>query len=499
MAKALADMDGGAGVGRTASRGAALTVASQLAKVGLTFLTTVVVARVLSADEYGVVAMVAPVTGFLMLFQSLGLGQAVVQSKELSYEQTNAMFWLNMAASAAVALAMVALAPGVWLFYDDPRPAYIVAASAVTVILSGLRLQHSALLTREMRFGALSLNEIIVAGATAAGTIALAFLLESYWALWGGGVIGAVVSTIAIWRVSKWRPRFGFDLKGTRDLVRVGADFTGFDVVNFFARNMDNVLIARFWGSSEVGLYDRSYKLMLLPLQNFNWPLRRVAVPALLRLQGEPARYRHAFLRVIRAISLATVPGIAAAAIASQEVIAVLLGGKWLAAGPIFFWLSLAGVTQPMTSALGWLFITSHRSRAMFHWGVFSSAVTVASFFVGIGDGAVGVARAYFVGQALLIPPLVFYCTRSTPISMPALYAAMLPTPLAGAAAWLLIERWRSGLSDLAFLGLAVVACYLLAVVAQAVTREGRSTLALLAGHARSVLPARRRGTSRRG
>lgn len=488
-----------AGVGRTASRGAALTVASQVAKVGLTFATTIVVARVLSADQYGVVAMVAPITGFLLLFQNLGLGQAALQSRTLTYEQSNAMFWLNMAASLAVALIMLALSPGVWWFYGDPRPAYVMAASGITVLLSGLRLQHTALLNRDLRFGALSRNDILAAAATAGATIALALALRSYWALWGGPVIGAIVSTIAIWRVSGWRPRWGFSLKGTRKLVSVGADVTGFNVVNFFARNADNVLIARVWGSEAVGLYDRSYKLMLLPLQNFNWPLGRVVVPSLLRLKDDPARYRAAFLRVIRAISLATVPGIAAAAIGSREVILVLLGERWEAAGPIFFWLSLAGVAQPMTSALGWLFMTSDRSRAMLYFGVFSSAVTLLSFFIGIGDGAVGVARAYFIGQALLIPPLLFYCTRSTPISMGSLYAVMLPTPVAAAAAWLLVDGWRGELGLVPFLALTVAACYLLAFLAHAVTRDGRETLSTLLRHGLSVLPKRGAKASRRG
>lgn len=484
-----------AGVGRAASRGAALTIASQIAKVVLTFATTVVVARVLSADQYGVVAMVAPITGFLLLFQNLGLGAASVQSRNLTYEQSNAMFWLNMAASSTVALLMLALSPGLRWFYDDPRPAYVMAASAITVILFGLRLQHSALLNRDMRFGALTRNEMIAAIATAAGTIGLAFLLKSYWALWGGALIGAVASTVAIWRTSSFRPRIGVDLAGVRDLIRVGADFTGFDVVNFFARNADNVLIARVWGSGAVGLYDRSYKLMLLPLQNFNWPLRRVVVPSLLRLRDDPERYRAAFLCVVRAIALLTVPGIAAAAIASREVIAVLLGSKWLAAGPIFFWLSLAGVTQPMTSALGWLFITSDRSRAMLYWGVASSVATVLSFFAGIGDGAVGVARAYFFGQALLIPPLLLYSTRSTPISTASLCAVMLPTPMAGAAAWLLVHRWRSELDDVAFLAFAVLACYLLAILFHAATRDGRAAIAIMIRYGASALPGRKGAT----
>ena len=487
--------EGGSGpdkaLGRRAARGAAITGVSQACKMVLAFGTTIVVARILAPADFGVMAMVAPISGFLQLFQNLGLSQATVQARELSYEQSNAMFWINVAAAACVALLMVAIAPLVGVFYDDPRPAYIIAAMGLTVMVAGFKLQHQALLNRHMRFGNLSMNEVAAAVTTSIASIGAALALNSYWALWFGAFMGQVMSTTMMWRASGWRPRMGFNFAGTRSLIHMGANVTGFDVANFFARNADNMIVAKAFGVTSAGLYERSYKLMLFPLQNINWPLARVVLPTLRRLRDQPERYSIAFLTVIRALSIAAVPGVVAAAICSEEVIAVLLGPKWSAAAPIFFWLSLAGVIQPVASATGWLYLTTGRSGQMAKWGLFSSTITVLSFFCGLPWGTAGVAAAYFISQLLLVPFQFAYSTKSTPVSARSLYAALLPTLLGGAVAAACAWFLEGQLSDIAFVAFTFVTVYAFAFLAHCCTRGGRDAVTRMLRVGLSAVPAR--------
>ncbi|RYF18002.1 MAG: hypothetical protein EOO77_11360, partial [Oxalobacteraceae bacterium] len=151
------------GYGKTSIRGIASTAASQAIKVGTTIVTTTIVARLLSPSEYGVSAMAGPVAGFIVIFQNLGLNQAVVQAKTITDEESNALFWINMYASLAIALVMLAIGPLVGHFYGDPRPGYFVAATGLVVLVSGLKQQHQALMNREMRFHSLSLNDSVAA------------------------------------------------------------------------------------------------------------------------------------------------------------------------------------------------------------------------------------------------------------------------------------------------------------------------------------------------
>ncbi|WP_170841850.1 lipopolysaccharide biosynthesis protein [Sphingomonas gellani] len=470
---------------RNATRGAATTAVAQAFKVVTTMLTTVIVARLLSPDDYGVTAMVAPVAGFILIFQNLGLNSAVIQAKTLDPEHSNALFWVNMAASAAIAVVMVAIAPLVGLFYHDTRAALVTAATAATVLVSGAKLQHQALLNREMRFSVLSLNDVVSAAATLFGTVIAAYFLRNYWAIWIGAFVGAMSSTLMMWANSGWRPRLGANFAGTRKLIAFGASITGFNLVNFLARNADNVIIAKAQGSAQLGLYDRSYKLMLFPLQNINQPLSRVMTPALSRMQDEPARYRRAYLLALRGLAIVSLPGVITAAICSGRVVEILLGPKWMGAAPIFFWLSLTALAQIVANTTGWLYVSTGQGRRQFVWGVTSSLISLASFAIGIPFGAVGVARAYFFGQLLGLPFLYWSATRNNPVSYGSLITVQLPSLIAGVITFVISRTFPASLPSVYFVGLTAVIAYSLALALQAVSKSGREALLEMFGMVR--------------
>jgi PST family polysaccharide transporter len=483
----------GAGMGIKAARGIASTAFSQIVKVVSTMLTTIVVARILSPSDYGVAAMVAPLTGLILIFQNLGLTQAVVQARDLDPEHSNALFWLNMLVSVATALVMLALSPLAARFYGDQRAGYVTAATALTVLVSGMKLQHQALLNREMRFHALSVNDVVVAVSTFLFTLGAALVWRNYWSIWLGAFLGASVSTVMIWASCPWRPRLGAQFAGIRRLVAFGANLTGFNFVNFLARNLDNVLIAKAEGADAVGLYDRSYKLMLFPLQNINQPLSRVMIPVLSRLAKEPDRYRRAYQLAIRALVLLSMPGIFAASICSDSLIPFLLGPRWAAASPIFFWLSLTAIVQCVPNTTGWLYISSGNTRRMMYWGLFSSAVSIVSFFVGLRGGATGVAKAYFASQLLIVPVLYHYATRGTPITQRFLYLSQAPALLGGLLAWSVLSLAGKGLAIGPMIAMALVFSYGSTMAMQACTANGRRDLRQMMGVAANLVLARRR------
>ncbi|WP_132268355.1 lipopolysaccharide biosynthesis protein [Novosphingobium sp. PhB57] len=492
-------------IGRRATRGMAATGVAQIVKVFTTTATTIVVARTLSPSDYGVSAMVAPLMGLIMTFQNLGFTQAVVQARELDQEHSNALFWLSVLISIFAALVMAALAPLVSSFYGDVRAGYVTAATGLTILVTGLKLQHQALLNREMRFHALSINDIVVAVATFVLTALAALILKNYWAIWLGIFLNAVVSTVMMWRACPWRPRLGASFRGVRKLVVFGANLTGFNLINFFARNLDNVIVAKAEGAEAVGLYDRSYKLMLFPLQNFNQPLSRVMLPVLGRVRDDPARYRRVYELVLRALALVSMPGILAAAMCSEQLVPFLLGERWAAASPIFFWLSLTAIVQCVPSTTGWLYISTGNTRNMMYWGMFSSTISIISFFIGVRWGAVGVACAYFTGQLATLPLQYHYATRRTPVSQRFMYLVQLPSLAGGLFAWGIVAMAREalvarGLPTVLLLALAVVASYFGAVAAQACTPGGRQAMAEMLRLAGNLLPDRfRRGKGQLG
>ncbi len=474
-------------MGKSATIGAVLLGGSRFISVGMSIISTIVVARILTPMDYGIIAMVAPAMGLAYLFQDLGLGQAAIQSPKLTDRQSNSLFWLNLTFSSVVTILLVAAAPFAAWFYGSKEAGYITAASAANVLVSGAAIQPTALLTRQLRFKALSAIDIASASAGLISTIVTALILRSYWALWIGSFVAVLANLLLVMLSNSWRPSYP-SMQGAGDMMRFGANMTGFNLFNFFSRNADNILIGRVWGATQLGLYDRSYRLMTFPLQNINAPVSRVMLPILSRLHDQPDRYRRAFLSAFQAVILATVPGIAIACATSDRLVEFLLGERWAVAAPIFFWLSIAGFLQPIGNALGLLFMSSGRSRAMFHWGIVSAIVLVAAFCIGVSGGAVGVAKAYAISTVVVTPLLFAWATHDNHVTAGDLYRVCLPYAISSAAAFGLVDMLKSSMSTTPLIVCGLAASYTFALASTLATAPGRALFT-------SVLSAFRRAT----
>src|SRR5437762_8001519 len=157
-----------------------------------------------------------------------------------------------------------------------------------------------------MRFAALAGAEIFSIVASVVTAILLAWRGAGYWSLVGGALSLNLAYLIGIWIQCRWRPGLPARKSGVRSMLVFGGNFTGFSVVNYFARNLDNMLIGWWWGAAALGLYAKAYQLLLLPLDQINSPITSVAVPALSRLTDDPERYRQAYLRIMDKIAIMT-------------------------------------------------------------------------------------------------------------------------------------------------------------------------------------------------
>jgi PST family polysaccharide transporter len=203
-----------------------------------------------------------------------------------------------------------------------------------------------------------------------------------------------------------------------RPLLGFGGWTSMFGIVNYVSRNADNALIGRYEGAADLGVYSRAYQLLLLPLQQVNAPLARVAIPTLSRLQDEPARYRRFYETAMAAIAYVTLPLVAVLAVLADEIVVVLLGTQWREAAPIFQVLAFAGIGMTLGQANGWLYQTTGHARRQALSGLVSRGITVASFVVGIRWGAYGVAVAFTVSTTLLTIPSFALATLGAPVSM---------------------------------------------------------------------------------
>lgn len=468
-------------LGMKAAGGAMWVGAAQACRTAFMVIATLFVARLLTPDDYGVVAMVAPVAAFVLLIQDLGLSQAVIQAREVREDDLTAIFWLNMIIGALIGALLIVTAPLIGHFYKEGRVMAVIAASAIPVLITSGSLQHIAILSREMDFRSVALSDFANAVTTLLASVLFALLLHSYWAIWLGQLFGVAAQALVVWTRSKWRPRFSIRFAGIGKMLRFGGGVTGYNVLNYVVRNLDNILIARRFGAFAVGTYDQSYKLMMAPMQAINSPLSRVMMPVLSRLSDDPIRYRKAFLQVVKALLLVLTPALAVLVAMSNEIIVMLLGAKWAAAGPVFFWLSLAGLFQPLANATGWLFLSSGRTQEMLYWAIFSAVVTALGFVIGLHWGPAGVAASLFVTLVVRMPILFWWSAKGTSVKTFDMYRVLFE-PLAGALLTIIATLWmRSlGIQNWWLLTISVPLAYALSFGLLLMSKSGRGYLIVL-------------------
>ena len=436
--------------GRTA-RGGVVAIVSQGLKFLFTMGATSIMARLLTPADYGLIGMVAFVTGFVSMYKDLGLSTATIQKEEISSDQISTLFWVNILLSLGITILTAAIAPLVAWFYGEPRLTAITIVTALGFIISGLAVQHEALLRRQIRYFALASIGLTSMVAGYAVAIFMAWRGFSYWSLVGSQLAVATTTTLLTVILCRWTPGLPKRNTGVRSMIRFGGNLTGFTTINYFSRNLDNLLIGRFWGPQQLGLYSRAYQLMTLPIDQINEPISSVAVPSLSRLTDSPESYRRAYLRMLEKIALLTMPCIALMIATSDWIIRIVLGPQWTGTTMIFVLLGITGLFQPIANTTGWLLISQGRSKDMLKWGFIGGPLNIAGIIVGLPWGAAGVAASYAFTRVFIADPILYWFVgRRGPVRTSDFYKTITPFVLASVSALfaaLAFRRW-SGLNN---------------------------------------------------
>jgi O-antigen/teichoic acid export membrane protein len=423
-------------------RGGVVTLGGQAVKFLLHTASTVALARLLTPQDFGLIAMVSAIIGLIGLWTDLGLSNATVQRSEITHAQVSVLFWINCGLGTGVMLVVALLAPAVASFYHEPRLVGITVAVSTVFFLGGLTVQHRALLRRQMRFTLITIIDSVSMAVGIATGITMAWLQFGYWSLVGVQISSSFCNCALVWATCDWRPAAFERRVGARPMVAFGANVIGFQFLNYVTRNFDNILIGRVLGAAALGIYSKAYGLLMLPLFQINWPLAAVLLPALSRLQDRPPEYARLFLRATRAIALVTVPIVVFSFSLAEDIVLVLLGRQWLAAAPVFQLLAPAAAASAIAFVPNWLCQSLGRPQRQFHYALVSAPVCVTGFLIGIKWGVPGVAVSFSLTFTILFSVFVAYAAYGSPVKYSEIalsfWSAFWPACLAGFAAWML-------------------------------------------------------------
>lgn len=416
----------GAGLSGVAARGAGITLLGQGARILLQFASVVVLARLLSPRDYGLMAVGLVVVGIGEVVRDLGLSTAAIRAPELTSRQRDGLFWFNAAAGLVLAAVLVGGADVVAQLFSQPELVPVTRALALTFVLNGLSAQYRAGLTRDLRFGAVAGADLVAQFAALVVAVAAALSGAGYWALVAQQLTVGTVSLGVVVALARWvpgRPRRG---AGLRPFLRFGGGLTGTHIVYYVGNNLDTMALGLWAGPAALGIYSRGFQLLMTPLNQLRTPATTVAVPVLSRLQADSARFGEYLRRGQLALGIPIVTGLALAAGAASPLVELLLGDRWSAVAPVLALLAVAGSAQTLSFVGFWVYLSRGLSGALLRYTVVTLALKAACIAVGAHFGVIGVAAGYAAAALLEWPLSLWWLSRITDIPVRALLLGAL-------------------------------------------------------------------------
>jgi O-antigen/teichoic acid export membrane protein len=399
-------------------RGGMITTACQAILFILGLASTVILARMLIPEHFGLIGMVTALTVLIERFQDIGLGDAVIQRNEITHKQVSTLFWINLSICIFFTILVVLSAKAVAWFYNDQRLIWITIAFSSNFVCSGLSIQHQALIRRQMRFKQQALIKIFSATFSLAVGITLAWKGYGYWALVWKELARSFLSTILAWSFCPWRPGLPVRNAGVRPLLKFGGGITGYNMLFYFTNNLDSILLGKFYGAVPVGLYSRARQLTAVPLTQLLEPMKNVSLPALSALQDDPAKYSNYYVKMLAVLTFIYMPLIVYIGIYAHPIVYIALGSQWMNAVPIFRLFAISLFASPIVTMYGMIMLSSGHVRRYFYWGLFTNLSTIIAFIVSIRWGVLGIAASWSISTAINLIFSLFFVFKGSPVSM---------------------------------------------------------------------------------
>ena len=424
-------------------------------------LFTIAVARMIGPEAFGIVAQAVVYIGVVGLLVDQGFSSALIQRPVVERDMPGAVVTVNLAIGAMLTAITLAVAPAWAAFMESPRLTLVLAVMAPTLFVRSAGVTPRALLLRTMQFRKIGIADVasaVVGGAL--GGVAAA-LGASYWAL-----VVQILSTdlvlvvmMVVVGAGRWP---NLHLYRLREIA--GFSWRAFAaglLINSVSRNIDNVLVGRYQGPTQLAFYGLAYRLLLLPVQLASTMIGTVLFPTFSRLADNHAALRSETARATRALATLVVPAMALVAAAAPQIVLLVFGHQWVPAVPIVQVLAMAGAFQAIYSpSSASLILGLGRAKLNLRLAWLTMTVSTIGIVSGLPFGALGVAIGYSVATAVLVP--VEWLVRRHLIGMTlrtqvALLAPGVHVAFWGAVAYLLVAVVIPG-HDLVVLALGLAA-----------------------------------------
>lgn len=378
--------------------------------------STAILARLLNPEDYGLIAIAIAVTTFFTLFKDFGLSISLIQKQELKDDEVNVIYWFTIFIGLTITVLLIVLAYPISSFFDDNRLVNILMVVSSVFLIGSFSIVPNAILRRNMQFKKIMYIQIFSSFISAITAIYLAKEGYGYWALVVNIILPVIITTIITLYMLNWFPKIAYSFKHISNYMKFGKYIISFDIVNYFSRNLDNILIGKSYSTTDLGYYSKAYQLLLLPIQQIRVPLVNVALPALSAVRNDSKMFNYYYIALSDILNVLIVPIVCLMWLNAYEIIYIVLGEQWVYSAEIFKLLAFAALIQPILGTFGLVLIALNNNKKYFYWGILNFFIIVTGFLIGINYNLITFITIYVIANYLSFIVSIPYVFRGTPI-----------------------------------------------------------------------------------
>ena len=392
----------------------------------IAFLVSVVLARLLTPREFGLLAV-------LFIFQEIanalvnsGLNAPLVQEKEISPLDCSTVFYFNVVVAVICYVTLVAGAHQIALFYREPELSNLIVSYGLVFLIYALGNIQLGLLLRELDYR--RLNTIDLIGVASSGVVAIFMAIRGYgvYSLVGQQLSHATITSLLYWLNSSWRPTLAFSVASFRRFFRFGSRVLVVSILDKALNTLDNLVIGRIEGAAFAGQYSRGKNTRELPISVLTGVIASLVFPLFSRITS-PAELRNAHARFVGFVTYLSAPAMVGMALVAEPLITVIYSAKWLPAVPFLQLFCLFGITIPLNSILVQTIMSRGEGQGLLSIELRKKAVLVVSLGVGAFLGPVGLVWALCVGHYVMLLMSMRFVARLLDTTVRSLLVAAFP------------------------------------------------------------------------
>jgi len=356
----------------------------------IVFSITIILARILSPAEYGIMAMLGVFMALSQTFLDFGISSALIQRQDITQKDLSTVFYLNIITGSVLTLILFFSAPVIANFYSKPELVNITKFMSLNFIIISFGIVQNTLITKRIDFKRrmkISLPSLVISG-----TIAIILAVKGFgvWSLAIQSVLHRFSNTIIIWFIEKWRPSLQFSINSIKKIIGFSVNMFGSGLLDTIFRKLDILLIGKFFSAVDLGFYSRAIGLQQMPIRNTHAALKQVTFPLLSKIQDDDIRLKRVFRKIIKVVAFIGFPMLLGMLVVADPLIRVLITEKWLPSVKYLQLLCIGGLTYSISAMNLNILLVKGKADIFFKLEIVKKIMILVGIFIGLFWGIMG-------------------------------------------------------------------------------------------------------------